>query len=294
MGISGIYDLSKKIEKSIGLDLAAVIVLASMLLVFALTLPDGSILRIIFGLPFLLFLPGYSLVSALWVKHSELDPLERVGFSFGLSLALVPIVGLGLNYTPAGITLFSVVLSLYALIIVLNVITWFRRRALSPEERFAVRTEYIMAKAETMTSTDTVIFVVVIIAVVIGIGLLSFISMNTPSEHYSELFILDSNGSTENYPTELDVNENASLIINVVCREQQDTDYQVMVTLESQNNGNLTLEDLSFSLENKEKWEYAFNFSVGESGLYRLNIELFRGDEEDAYATNHLWIDVLT
>lgn len=292
MGISGIYDISKKIEKSIGLDLAAVVVLASLLLVFALTLPDGNILRILFGLPFLLFLPGYSLVSALWVKHLELEPLERVGYSFGLSLALVPIVGLVLNYTPAGITLFSVVLSLYASIIVLNVITWFRRRGLSPEDRFVLRTEFIMAKVDTLTQTDTVVIVVVVIAIVIGIGLLSFIAVNPPSERYSELFILDSNGTTGNYPTELDVDESASIIVNVVCHEGEDTDYHLVVTLESQDNGNITLEELDFSLEDNERWENILNFSINESGLFRLSIELFRENQTDAYATNHLWIDV--
>jgi uncharacterized membrane protein len=292
MGISGIYDIVKKVEKSIGLDLAAVIVLASLLLIFALALPDGNILRIVFGLPFLLFLPGYSLVSALWVKQSELESLERIGFGLGLSLALVPLIGLGLNYTPGGITLISVVLGLYCLIILLNVIAWFRRRMLSPEERFAIKTGFIMAKVDTVTSTDTVVIVIVIIAIAIGVGLLSFIAMNPPSEQYSELSILDSNGTTENYPTELDVNESALIIINVVCHEQEDTDYQVMVTLESQDNGNVTLEDSDFSLKNKEEWEYVLNFSVNESGLYKLNIELFRENGEEAYATNHLWVDV--
>jgi uncharacterized membrane protein len=292
MGISGIYDIVKKVEKSIGLDLAAGIVLASLLLIFALALPDGNVLRIIFGLPFLLFLPGYSLVSALWVKQVELEPLERVGYSLGLSLAMVPIVGLGLNYTPSGITLLSVVLSLYIIIILLNVVAWFRRRMLSPGERFTVKTEFILTKVDTMKSTDTVVIVIVIIAIVIGFGLLSYIAMNLPSEQYSEIFILDSNGTTENYPTDLDVNESASIIVNVVSHEQEDTDYQVVVTLESQDNGNVTLQDLEFSLTNKEEWEYVLNFSVNESGLFKLNIELIRGNEEEAYATNHLWIDV--
>jgi hypothetical protein len=65
-----------------------------------------------------------------------------------------------------------------------------------------------------------------------------------------------------------------------------------MVTLESQDNGNVTLEDSDFSLKNKEEWEYVLNFSVNESGLYKLNIELFRENGEEAYATNHLWVDV--
>ena len=44
-----------------------------------------------------------------------MDTIERAALSFGMSLALVPIVGLILNYTPWGIRLTPVILSLLAL-----------------------------------------------------------------------------------------------------------------------------------------------------------------------------------
>jgi len=47
-----------------------------------------------------------------------LDTIERVALSLGTSLALVPIDGLLLNYTPWGIRLTPTVLSLLALTIV--------------------------------------------------------------------------------------------------------------------------------------------------------------------------------
>ena len=69
-------------------------------------------LRYVFGGLLILFLPGYSLIEFLYAKKKQLDELTRVALSIGLSLAIVPLVGLALNYTPFGIRLVPVALSL--------------------------------------------------------------------------------------------------------------------------------------------------------------------------------------
>ena len=68
--------------------------------------------RWVLGSVFVLFLPGYVTVEALFPKGRELDGIERFALSVGLSLALVPLVGLLLNYTPWGIRLTPIVISL--------------------------------------------------------------------------------------------------------------------------------------------------------------------------------------
>jgi len=70
--------------------------------------------RYLLGSIFILFLPGYSLIKALF-PTKELDNIERTALSIGMSLALVPITGLLLNYTPWGIRTTPVTLSLLAL-----------------------------------------------------------------------------------------------------------------------------------------------------------------------------------
>jgi len=69
------------------------------------------------GTLYVLFLPGYVIVEALYPRERDLKPLERVALSIGLSLAVVPLVGLVLNYTPWGIRLWPVVISLATLTI---------------------------------------------------------------------------------------------------------------------------------------------------------------------------------
>lgn len=69
-------------------------------------------LRYIVGALSVLYLPGAAFIEALYPKEEDLQPLERLALSIGVSLALVPLVGLVLNYTPWGIRLNPVFASL--------------------------------------------------------------------------------------------------------------------------------------------------------------------------------------
>jgi hypothetical protein len=74
-------------------------------------------IRYVLGSIFVLGLPGFTLIKALFPSKKEMDAIERAALSIGLSLAIVPIVGLLLNYTPWGIRLTPITLSLLALTI---------------------------------------------------------------------------------------------------------------------------------------------------------------------------------
>ena len=56
-----------------------------------------QITRIILGSTFVLFIPGFAWTFALF-KKNEIDIIERIALSFGLSIALVPLVIFYLNY----------------------------------------------------------------------------------------------------------------------------------------------------------------------------------------------------
>lgn len=88
-------------------------------------------LRWVLGSVFVLFMPGYVTVEALFPKSRELDGIERFALSVGLSLALVPLVGLLLNYTPWGIRLNPIVVSLTILTIGLAMIALAREYGIS-------------------------------------------------------------------------------------------------------------------------------------------------------------------
>jgi hypothetical protein len=69
--------------------------------------------RWVAGSAFVLFLPGYVTVRVLFPKR-EFDDIESLALSIGLSLALVPLFGLVLNYTPWGIRVDPIIISLTA------------------------------------------------------------------------------------------------------------------------------------------------------------------------------------
>jgi hypothetical protein len=84
--------------------------------------PPVTYLRSALGILFVLFLPGFAFVKALFPQKvskatdsEDMDDVERIALGVGVSLALTPLVGLILNYTPWGITLTPLTLSLLAL-----------------------------------------------------------------------------------------------------------------------------------------------------------------------------------
>lgn len=92
----------------------AVTGLVAVTLVVVFTVDSSFLLylRYVLGGFFVLFLPGFMLLSALYPRSGELDALERVALSIGLSLAIVPLIGLVLNYTPWGIRLEPIMISM--------------------------------------------------------------------------------------------------------------------------------------------------------------------------------------
>jgi len=111
-------------EKAIWYWTTIAVAIATVITVFVI--PENAYpivyIRYVLGSIFVLWLPGYTFIKALFptkvpIKTSSesLDTIERVALSSGMSLALVPIVGLLLNYTPWGIRLAPVTLSLLGL-----------------------------------------------------------------------------------------------------------------------------------------------------------------------------------
>jgi len=83
--------------------------------------------RWVLGSLFILFLPGYTLIEALFPKRSDLDSIERLALSIGLSLAVTPLIGLILNYTPWGIRLDPIVISLTIFTLTMSLLATHRK-----------------------------------------------------------------------------------------------------------------------------------------------------------------------
>lgn len=102
---------------------SVILATATMLAVF--TIPEGTYpfvyIRYTLVAIFVSWCPGYSFTRALFPKSSKkngprsLSVAERYSLSLGLSLVLVAIVGMLLNYTPWGIHLAPISLCLFSI-----------------------------------------------------------------------------------------------------------------------------------------------------------------------------------
>ena len=90
-------------------------------------------LREILGAVFVSFLPGLVFLKTLYpskppitTSSENLDTIERITLSFGLSITLVATIGLVRNYTPWGIRLTPITLSLLAFTLIFGVVAVLR------------------------------------------------------------------------------------------------------------------------------------------------------------------------
>ena len=76
-----------------------------------------QILLIIFALLFTLFLPGF-LWSFVFFEKNKIDDIERLAFSFALSVAIVPLVIFYTNIAGVSITMVTVITQIIVIILI--------------------------------------------------------------------------------------------------------------------------------------------------------------------------------
>ncbi len=84
-------------------------------------------LRFAAAIIFILYVPGYTLIEALYPRRDELEKLERFALNVGLSIALVSLLGFVLNYSPWGIRLDPALISLSLLTLALALVGVYRK-----------------------------------------------------------------------------------------------------------------------------------------------------------------------
>jgi uncharacterized membrane protein len=308
--------------------------LASLLLIPLILFDIEPTLRLIIGLPFILFIPGYVLVFALFpAKKTDrgIDTLERIVISFGLSIAVVPLIGLLLNYTPWGIRLEPIFLSLLIFIVSVGLYGFYRWRKTDPEERFIISLNVTLPKQEN--KIDRALTIILVIAIIIVItSLIYVITMPKTDETFTEFYLLGPTGKAEGYPRNLTTQENATVIIGVANHENHLINYTIEVWLinqttitNNQTGENQTVYNQMWYLDtittvlpdqplNTEEawhpqWTYNYTFRINKTGTFKLAFLLFTTPTpthnttidyheiseqkmSSAYRTNHLWITV--
>lgn len=308
--------------------------LASIILLALVLFPVDDILRIIFGLPFILFIPGYVLVFVLFpAKKTDrgIDTLERLALSFGLSIAVVPLIGLLLNYTPWGIRLQPILFTVFFFILIIGILGIYRWRKIDPEERFTIPLTITIPKQEN--KIDQALTIILILAIIIVIASLIYvITVPKTGETFTEFYLLGSTGKAEGYPQNLTLNQTATLTIGIANHENKIINYTIEVwlinqttILNTQTGENTTqynqmwyLNTITTTLPHQKiniegpwvpQWTTNYTFAVDKPGEFKLAFLLFTTPNppyftqtdyheiaeqkiNSAYLENHLWITI--
>jgi uncharacterized membrane protein len=118
-----ISSFTSYIRSSQALWYRATLVISLFTVVFAFMIGEGfypwNYIRNVLGLIFVLWLPGYTFMKALFPVKSpkteestNLSHVDRIALSIIMSMALVALIGLVLNFTPWGIGIITIVVSL--------------------------------------------------------------------------------------------------------------------------------------------------------------------------------------
>lgn len=284
--------------KKIPVDIQIVVGLVLLTAVFILIpqLSDSAI-RTVLGLPMVLFLPGYALIAALFPKNDDLDGIERVALSFGLSIAVVPLIGLGLNYTPWGIRLLPILISLSIFTIGMCIIAVVRRANLVEEEAFHIplRQSYESMQdefhSESQSRLDKALTIILVISILASVVTLIYVVV-TPKqgEQFTEFYILGSGGMADDYPVNYTLGDSGKVIIGVVNHEYEDVNYTIDIQLENQSLQ--TTQEVN--LEHNQTWEQPITVTPPFNGTdMKLQFLLYKnGNYTESYRDLHLWINV--
>lgn len=278
-------------------------------------------IRVLLALPLVLFIPGYALIAALFPTDEDLDLIERIALSFGLSIAVVPLIGLGLNYTPWGIRLDPIVLSLSLFTIIMVLIAQGRRAMTDPDDRYQFPADEIMAgiREEFFPTegnrTDKILSIILLISILAAIGTTIFVIVfPKEGEKFTEFYILGEKRMAADYPDRLFIGEEYSMYIGVGNHEYRNVSYTIevhQITMETDESGNVSYitrmnmtDRLSVAVPHNETVTLPYNLTAADKGYNRIEFLLFNESVPDrsvwgmerinqSYRDLHLWVKVL-
>ena len=308
----------KNFPKDLAVILAWLAITVAMIYV---PVVNETFLRVIFAVPVILFIPGYVLIAALFPEKRSIDGIERFALSVGLSIAVVPLIGLVLNYTPFGIRLDPIVTALVIFILIMMLITLFRRALVPEEERFAVPFEQVKPTLKTEffpkdgSKLDKALSWILIAAILVAaVTTVYVIAFPKDGEKFTEFYILGADKMADNYPDKFFTGTEQFVWVGIGNHEYLDVTYTVETLLlnarwDSATNSSVihaskVLDRYSVEVADNSTYLEMYNFTVYDTGYNRLEFLLYNASVPDvgasaedkmaaAYRDLHLWIKVV-
>jgi uncharacterized membrane protein len=264
----------------------------SVLATLVLLLYPGTSAALVFGIPYLFFVPGFALVRLVFWRDTSLE--AKFVLSLGLSILAVILLGLVLVLTPIGLNTDTTRASLIMFslgAVALEVFVW-------PASRWDDKAEEVPKERkvkEEPFKVDKVVAAMLGTALVVSaVSLGLIITAEYPSTTYYA--ITDEAGSA-NIETRYWVDSNVTLIVEMHNGE----DGPRLFSIRAYAIDNVTIIGerwFNATLDEGETTNISMTFTFDTTGIYRIVFPLYiqeEGHEEYLYSENpvQLWIEVV-
>jgi uncharacterized membrane protein len=273
----------------VGSGLLAINLLTILLIGIIVWLPPG-VPQILLALLLVLFFPGYVLMAALFPRKASLDCIERLAFSFAMSIVIVAFIAFILNFTPWGLTLESVLYPLASFVFITSAFAWLRQRHLAgPESRTGLR---LRLPALTGTRWDRALSVLLVVSFLAVLGTLAYIGLaSRTGEKFTEFYILGPGGEAKGYPEVLAFGEQGELLVDIVNHEDGPVTYLIEISIDGVKIGEIG----PVQVQHNEKLETAVNFAPDRVGdNQKVVFALYKQGQTEVYKELYLWVDVVS
>ena len=252
----------------------------------------GTAAALVFGIPYLFFVPGFALVRLVFWKNTSME--AKFVLSMGLSILVVILLGLLLVLTPIGLnsetTRSSMILfSLGA--VALEFFVWPADRG---EDKTQPEQRQRTVKEEPFKFDKVVVAMLGTALVVSAISLGLIITAEYPSRTYYAM--TDESGSA-NINTTYEAGSNVTLVIEM--HNGEDGPRTFMLYAYGANDSAVFQEQrFSYSMASGDTVNQSVTFSLNDTGVFRLVFLLYiqeEGHEMYVYSENpvQLWIQVV-
>jgi len=311
-------------------------------------------LAVAVGLPLLFFAPGYALVSALFPgavpddagvasegpdaladaseraspgraadrpraedRQHGLSVVERAALGFGVSVALLPLLGVALALSGLSIDPWPVLFAVSGLTVGCSAVGAVRRLRRPPDRRFSLplrawgrAASRSVRRGSALDAALTVGLAAAIVASVAAMGYA--VAAPAPGESYTEMSVLTRNATgelvAEDYPRAFEPGASDPLVVEVTNHEGERTDYSVVAQLQrvrQADDGSARvvesqrLATFTPTVGAGETWRTTHEVTPTMSGEdLRLTYFVYAGqvpddpDGSEADGRVHVWVDV--
>ncbi len=221
---------ARTLWRDVGWTLTGALLLLVMI-AFAGTFAFLWPLRLSLGLAFVLFVPGYWLVTALFPRSSELEGIERLALSFGLSVAVIAPLALLLDWLPWGIRLWPILLAYGLYYAILMPLAIYRRRRLPPEERYRPHIQLdLKGWWAAQDRVNRIIYFVLLGATLLAtFSAAAILWLPKAGEQFTEFYMLGPEGLAENFPRQAAPGQPLTVTLGITNHERYEHTYHVEV-----------------------------------------------------------------